>query len=121
MTRRDFPKRGEIWRTDLEPTRGDEIRKTRPVVILSVAEIGKLNLRIVVPVTEWNERFSGYSWMVRLDPNPANGLTKPSAADAFQVRSLSIERLQEKVGELSAATVDAIVDAVVLCIGYGTR
>ncbi len=29
------PKRGEIWRIDLEPTRGDEIRKSRPAVVVS--------------------------------------------------------------------------------------
>jgi len=28
-------KRGEIWRIELDPTRGDEIQKTRPAVIVS--------------------------------------------------------------------------------------
>ena len=39
------PKRGEIWRADLEPTRGDEINKTRPVVVLSDDNVGVLELR----------------------------------------------------------------------------
>jgi mRNA-degrading endonuclease toxin of MazEF toxin-antitoxin module len=29
------PKRGEVWLVDLNPTRGQEIQKTRPVVVLS--------------------------------------------------------------------------------------
>lgn len=29
------PNRGEIWLVDLDPTRGQEIQKTRPVVIIS--------------------------------------------------------------------------------------
>ncbi len=29
------PKRGEIWLVDLNPTKGQEIQKTRPVVVIS--------------------------------------------------------------------------------------
>jgi len=29
------PRRGEIWLVDLNPTRGQEIQKTRPVVTIS--------------------------------------------------------------------------------------
>ena len=29
------PKRSEIWLVDLEPTQGQEIQKTRPVVVIS--------------------------------------------------------------------------------------
>ncbi|MYF98871.1 type II toxin-antitoxin system PemK/MazF family toxin [Candidatus Poribacteria bacterium] len=29
------PKRGEIWLVDLNPTRGAEIRKTRPIVVIN--------------------------------------------------------------------------------------
>ena len=29
------PKRGEIWLVKLNPTRGQEMRKTRPVVVIS--------------------------------------------------------------------------------------
>lgn len=112
------PQRGEIWRADLDPARGDEMRKTRPVVIMSVLGVGRLRLRIVVPITEWNEPFGGYSWMVRLDPAPTTGLSKPSAADAFQVRALSTERLTQRVGVLPEATVEAIADAIALCVGY---
>jgi mRNA interferase MazF len=56
--------------------------------------------------------------MVRLDPDPANGLAKPSAADAFQVRSLAVERLLDKTRDLPDATVAAIADAIALCAGY---
>ena len=75
------PKRGEIWRANLEPTEGDEIRKTRPVVIISREKAGKLNLRVVVPITDWNPSFANYPWMVRLNPDAINGLSKTSAAD----------------------------------------
>jgi mRNA interferase MazF len=117
----DVPLRGEVWSADLEPTRGDEIRKTRPVVVLSVDTIGRLQLRIVAPITEWSARFRSYSWMVRLDPDPQSGLTKSSAADAFQVRSLATERLIQRLGNLPTSTVDDIADAVALCVGCHLR
>lgn len=34
------PKRGEIWRVELNPTRGAEMQKTRPVIVLSPAGVG---------------------------------------------------------------------------------
>ena len=34
------PKRGEVWLVDLDPTRGQEIKKKRPVVVLSADPIG---------------------------------------------------------------------------------
>ena len=47
------PRRGEIWLVDLNPTRGAEFRKTRPVVVVSSDEIGVLPIRLVAPITEW--------------------------------------------------------------------
>ena len=34
------PKRGEVWLVDLDPTRGQEIKRKRPVVVLSADPIG---------------------------------------------------------------------------------
>lgn len=44
--------RGEIWRVNLDPTIGAEIRKSRPVVIVGDDRIGKLPLRVIVPLTD---------------------------------------------------------------------
>ena len=45
-------KRGEIWLIDLDPTIGSEIRKTRPCVIISPAEMhDHLRTVIVAPMT----------------------------------------------------------------------
>lgn len=112
------PKRGEVWRADLEPMRGDEINKTRPVVVISDDDIGALNLRVVVPVTNWNRRYERYQWMARLEPNAMNGLTKTSAADTFQIRSLSVSRFKERIGTLLEETVEEIAETVALTIGY---
>jgi mRNA interferase MazF len=94
------------------------MRKSRPVVIVSDDYIGRLRLRIVVPLTEWDERFLAYPWMPRIDPDDNNGLAKSSAADAFQVRSISLTRFRQRTGLLHSSIVDGIADAIALCVGY---
>ena len=94
-------RRGEIWLINLDPTVGAEIRKTRPAVIVNDDEVGILPLKVVVPVTEWKDRYAVAPWMVRLDPDRNNGLTKPSAADAFQIRSVAQQRFAQRLGSVS--------------------
>jgi len=38
------PKRGEIWLVQLDPTRGQEIQKTRPAVVISSELFALVNL-----------------------------------------------------------------------------
>ena len=47
----------EIWLVNLDPTRGSEIQKTRPCLIVNADSIGKLPLRVIVPLTDWKERY----------------------------------------------------------------
>jgi mRNA interferase MazF len=93
-------RRGEIWLINLDPTVGAEIRKTRPAVIVNDDAVGILPLKVIVPVTDWKDRYAVAPWMVRLDPNSDNGLTKPSAADAFQVRAVAQQRFVQRLGSL---------------------
>ncbi len=47
--------RGEIWKVSLDPTVGAEIRKTRPVVVVSSDAVGVLPIKLVAPLTEWKD------------------------------------------------------------------
>jgi mRNA interferase MazF len=111
-------KRGEVWLINLDPTIGAEIKKSRPAIIVNDDAIGILPLKVIVPVTEWKEHYAAAPWLVRLLPDGENGLEKPSAADAFQVRSVSQRRFVRRLGKLSDAALNAITEAltVVLCI-----
>ena len=108
--------RGEVWRINLDPTMGAEIKKTRPAVIVNDDAVGILPLRVIVPITEWKDRYAVAPWMVRLDPDVENGLDKPSAADAFQVRSLSQTRFVQRTGKLSEAVMQEITKALVVVL-----
>ena len=94
-------RRGEIWLINLDPTVGAEIRKTRPAVVVSDNAVGILPLKVIVPITDWKDRYAIASWMVRLEPDRTNGLSKPSAADAFQVRSVAQQRFTQRLGSIS--------------------
>jgi mRNA interferase MazF len=52
MVKRGFPRQGEVWLFALDPTRGAEIQKTRPCVIVSPDVLnGRLKTVLVVPMT----------------------------------------------------------------------
>ena len=109
--------RGEVWLINLDPTVGAEIRKTRPAVIVSEDAIGVLPLRVVVPLTEWRERYEIAPWLVRVESDGDNNLAKPSAADAFQIRSVSQARFVSLVGQIAPSDLEAIIRSVQVVVG----
>jgi len=110
--------RGEVWQINFDPTIGDEIQKTRPAVIISIEAAFRHRLRIVVPITGWQAKFADEFWMRRLPATSANGLGKESAANCFQVKSVSEERFVKKLGGLSETQLEEIIKAIAFCIGF---
>lgn len=94
-------KQGEVWLINLDPTIGAEIKKTRPAIVVSDDSLGRLPLKIIVPITDWKDRYEIAPWMIKIDPNQKNGLMKDSSADCFQIRSVSQERFVRKIGTIS--------------------
>ena len=111
------PIRGEVWRVRFDPAEGDEIKKVRTAVVVSENAVGRLRLKIVAPITEWKPRYASFPWFVQLTPTPANGLSKESGADAFQVKSVSETRFLDRLGELTAGELDDIANAIAVCVG----
>ncbi|MEA1892264.1 MAG: type II toxin-antitoxin system PemK/MazF family toxin [Campylobacterota bacterium] len=91
-------KQGEIWQINLDPTIGSEMKKMRPCLILNNDMIGKLELKVIAPITDFKSHYRDIPWMVVLEPNSKNGLKKISTIDLFQVRSLSQKYLIKKIG-----------------------
>jgi len=110
-------KQGEVWLIDLEPTKGAEIRKTRPAILINFNSLGVLPLKVIIPITDWKEHYSIAPWMVKIEPNKINGLTKTSSADCFQIRSLAQERLIKKLGTIDSASIFEIKEAIIKVIG----
>lgn len=111
-----LPVRGEVWRVTFDPTKGDEIRKNRPAVVISTDAYTPLRTKIVVPITSWQEKFVNLRWMVKIPADDLNGLERDSAADTLQIRCVSYERFVSKLGTLQATTVDNIATTVAIII-----
>ena len=59
-------KQNEVWLINLDPTIGAEIKKTRPAVIVNDTSLGKLPLKIIVPITDWKNRYEIAPLMIKL-------------------------------------------------------
>ena len=101
-------KQGEIWMINLDPTIGAEIKKIRPAIIVNDNSLGKLPLKVIVPVTDWKDKYAIAPWMIKIEPDLKNGLSKSSSADCFQVRSVSEERFVRKLDVISNVLLDEI-------------
>ncbi len=105
-------KQGEIWLINLDSSIGSEMRKTRPAVIVNDDNLGKLPLKVIVPITDWKAHYQMAVWMIQILPDANNGLSKASSMDCFQVRSVSEKRFVKKLGELTLVQRDQIKEAL---------
>jgi mRNA interferase MazF len=110
-------RQGEIWLIDLNPTVGAEMQKVRPALIVNVDTLGKLPLKIIVPITDWKKRYDVAPWMLKIVPDKINGLNKESAIDCFQIRSVAQERLINKLGNISSSEMNIIKNKIAQVIG----
>jgi len=113
-------RRGEIRMVSLDPVRGAESNKTRPAVIVSNDGANAVATRLgrgvvtVVPVTSNIARV--YPFQVLL-PAVGCGLKTDSKAQAEQVRSVSVERVGRKVGQVPSAVLEKVDQALRVHLG----
>jgi mRNA interferase MazF len=108
-------RRGEVRTADLDPSRGAEANKRRPVVIVSndaangtAATLGR-GVLTVVPITSNVERV--YPFQVLLPAGTA-GLPRDSKAQAEQVRSIAVERIGDRLGSVPATVMPVLDQAL---------
>jgi mRNA interferase MazF len=96
------PVRGEVYLIDLDPTRGSEIRKTRPCLVVSPDELNQyLQTVIVAPMTTGGQ---AYPWRVRCRFRDRSGFV---AID--QLRTVDSERLVRRLGRITPGTLAAVL------------
>ena len=90
-------KRGDIWLVNLDPTVGSEIKKARPCVIVSPAELNEhLRTVIVAPMTS-----KGFAAPFRV---PVTHAGTKGLVLLDQVRTVDKVRLAKRLGAISAKT-----------------
>lgn len=94
--------RTEIWMTDFGVGRGHEQAGSRPSLVIShdVFNQGAADLVVVIPITS---KAKGVRTHVEITP-PEGGLTMVSFAKCEDIRSISRDRLQMKMGAVTKAT-----------------
>jgi mRNA interferase MazF len=91
-------KQCEIWYANLNPGKGSEQQGLRPVVIISGDLLNQyLPVVITCPLTT---KIKDYKGNVILEPNEINGLSEKSEIVVFQIRSISKDRLVNKIGRI---------------------
>ena len=103
--------RGEVYKVDLNPTKGSEINKIRPCVIVGATPINKARSTIVVvPLSS--------------SPTPRPPLVIPihsqgtnSVAVCDQIRAIDKSRIQNKIGALTHQELDLLDDSLKLTLG----
>ncbi|MSQ40314.1 MAG: type II toxin-antitoxin system PemK/MazF family toxin [Dehalococcoidia bacterium] len=101
-------RRGELWWADLPPPDG-----RRPVLLLSRdAAYAIRDLIVITPITT---RVRGIPAEVALGPE--EGLRRASAANLDTIQMIAKWRLQERIGVLSPAKLQAVEEAIHFALG----
>ena len=103
---------GEIWMVEFFPKVGSEITKLRPAIVVSHNEIGRLPLKTIVPITDWKNNYAHYPWMLKIEVNTSNGLSKTSAIDCFQVKNFANERFVKRIGEVDEIMIKKVHETI---------
>ena len=95
-------RRGDVYLVSLNPTRGKEIQKTRPCVVVSPDELNtSLNTFIVAPLTTGSH---AYPFRIPCRFDKRNGHVVLD-----QIRTVDRERLLHRMGRLTTTTLERVL------------
>jgi len=106
--------RGEIYWADLDPARGHEQGGSRPILVVSHNVFNDRSGTVVAMAITSQPQRAGFPLSYRLPPGalPRDSWVKPS-----QVRTISAERLDRRLGKLDETEVDRVVSGLLQLIG----
>ena len=89
-----YPRRDEVWLISLDPSRGSEIKKTRPCLVISPDEMNEpLQTALVAPMTTTVRNYP-----TRVDVTFRG---KPGQIALDQLRAVDRQRLVRKLGTIT--------------------
>lgn len=101
-----FPKRGEVWWINFDPSVGTEIKKTRPAIIISNDASNQFLERVqVVPLTSSTDKIYPSECVVLI-----RGKKNKAAAD--QIATVSKKRVYKKIGQLSLNEISEVAHVI---------
>ena len=107
--------RGDILLIELDPTKGSEIRKTRPGIVVSNDIANRYSpLVTIIPLTSKNiDQIYPQDVLVP----KAQGLKTTSKAKASQIRAVDRSRIKSKIGQLEKQILVKVDIALKLHLG----
>jgi mRNA interferase MazF len=108
-----FPARGEVWLVNWNPARGSEQAGKRPALVIQ-NDIGneKASTTIVAAISG---SVKNYPMNIKVDP-PEGGLECPSIIKTSQILTVSKDRLEKRLGQISAQTMKEVNRAIKLSL-----
>lgn len=109
------PARGDVWFVNLDPTTGREQAGKRPALVVSVNELNHsaAELVVVLPVTSRDKQVRSH---VPVDEGEG-GLAARSFIKCEDIRSISVRRLDRRLGSVSLPTLAAVEDRLRILLG----
>jgi mRNA interferase MazF len=106
--------RGEIFWADLEPVRGHEQGGNRPVLILSHDVFNERSGTVIALAITGQSPRAGYplTWKI-----PGGVLPRDSWVKISQIRTLSVSRLGDRVGQLLESDLQTLVNGLMELVG----
>jgi mRNA interferase MazF len=103
-------RRGDVVVANLDPTVGVEIKKSRPVIVLSNDSINQYSqLVVVVPLTKNTAHLSPSHALI---PKGVAHLTFTSKAVTEQVKAVDKRRIVKRLGNLTPALLEQVERAL---------
>jgi mRNA interferase MazF len=101
--------RGEIWWADLNPVRGHEQAGTRPVLVISHDIFNQRSGTVIAVAITSQQPTAGFPLTMEIT---SARLPKRSWVKISQIRTLSVERLSNKVGAITPEELDEIIEGL---------
>jgi mRNA interferase MazF len=102
--------RGAIYWADLNPVRGREQAGLRPVLILSNDLFNRRSGTVIAMAVTSQPQKAGFPLTFSL---PGETLSRPSWVKISQVRTISVQRLGDRMGSVEEEHLDRIVDGLI--------
>ena len=106
--------RGDICWADLNPARGHEQARVRPVLILSHDVFNERSGTVIAAAITSQPQRAGFPLAVEIE---GAGLPKQSRVKISQIRTLSIERLGKKIGRMAPEELSKVVEGLLEILG----
>lgn len=105
-----FPKRGEVFWANLDPTIGTEINKKRPCLVISSDEGNEVSSRVTVAAITTSVNIV-YPFQVKIRMKNKDGKVLLN-----QIRTIDKQRLDGKMGALEKETMHAVDKALKIAL-----